>query len=321
MTRDIALFGGSGFIGRRLLLALAQAPQTRIRALMHEHAFSEGLTASNIITESGDLLKPDSLSALITSGCTIVNLAYLSTSSSEENLAAARNLARACRIGKAARVVHVSTATVVGAVPEDAITESILPNPRTEYELTKLQVEQYLAEEARNAFELVILRPTAVFGPGGKNLARLAASQLMSAPVLNYLRSCVHGRRRMNLVCVDNVVAAIQFAINAKGSDGAETFIVSDDDDELNNYQDVESALRARLGCGEYVVSPFALPRTLLKVMLVLRGRSNTNPNRIYSSTKLSSAGFTRATALAAGLASFADWYRQAHALSTGITE
>lgn len=321
MTRDIALFGGSGFVGRHLLLALAHTPEMQIRALAHERALDEALTAPNVTTESGDLLQPDSLSAVITSGCTVVNLAYLSGRSSKENLAAARNLARASRIGKAARVVHVSTATVVGAVQEDVVNETALPNPRTEYELTKLQVEQCLAEEARDAFELVILRPTAVFGPGGKNLVGLAASLLTSASASNYVRSCLHGRRRMNLVCVDNVIAAIRFTAHMQVIDGTEIFIVSDDDDASNNYRDVESTLRRELGCSARLVPPLPLTTAFLRLALKLRGRSNLNPNRMYSTAKLRRAGFTPTTSLATGLTRFADWYRRTHVLTSSAPE
>lgn len=321
MTNELALIGGSGFIGRHLLRAFAKDPSAQVRVLVHQRDPGESLTAPNILAATGDLLESGSLSALITNGCTVVNLAYLAAGLRDDNLAAATNLARACRIGKARRMVHVSTATVVGAASDDVITESTPPDPRLDYERAKLAVERRLTEEAGSGFELVILRPTAVFGPHGRNLVTLAASLLASAVASNYVRSCIQGRRKMNLVCVDNVLAAIRFAIDVRLAGGAETFIVSDDDDDLNNYRDVEAILRARLGCGDHVVPPVPLPPALLRMVLRLQGRSNANPDRVYSNVRLTGAGFRKATPLAAALASFADWYRQAHAPSTGIAE
>jgi nucleoside-diphosphate-sugar epimerase len=314
MTHDVAICGGSGFIGRHLLRALASDRIARLRVLVHRHDPRADLKADDVLGVAGDLAKPESLGALITRGCTVVNLAYMPERSRDENLAAATNLARVCRTGQARRVVHVSTATVVGAAADDVITESTPPDPRTEYERTKLEVERRLATEARDAFELVILRPTAVFGPRGRNLVTLAASLRDGTAAGNYARSCLHGRRRMNLVCVDNVVAAIRFAATVRVTAGAETFLVSDDDDALNNYRDVESVLRARLGRGAYPVPPLPLPGAVLRTMLKLRGRSNANPDRVYSASRLTSAGFARPTSLAAGLASFADWYREIRA-------
>ena len=120
----------------------------------------------------------------------------------------------------------------------------------------------------------------------------------------------------MNLVCIENVVAAIQFATQVNVSSGVETFIVSDDDDDVNNYRDVESILRRKFGCSEYVVPPLALPMALLRVLLKVSGRSNANPKRVYSSTKLRNAGFKKVIPFTAGLALFADWYRQTYARS-----
>ena len=319
MTAELAVCGGSGFIGRHLIRALANDRAAQVRVLVHQRDPGESLTASNVIAASGDLIRPDSLGALITTGCTVVNLAYMPAKSRDENLAAVTNLASACRIGKARRMVHVSTATVVGAASGDVITESTPPDPRDDYEWAKLEIERRLIVEARNAFELIILRPTAVFGPRGKNLVKLASSLLAGTSVRNYFRSCLHGRRQMNLVCVDNVVAAIQFAVRAHVTAGAETFIVSDDDDDLNNYHDVESTLRTRFGWNAYVVPPLPLPTAFLKMILKFRGRSNANPNRVYSSAKLTNAGFERPTPLAAGLVLFADWYRQTYAPSANI--
>jgi nucleoside-diphosphate-sugar epimerase len=316
-----AVCGGSGFIGRHLTHALANDRAAQVRLLAHRHDPSDGLMASNVMTVSGDLMNPDSLGALMTTGCTVINLAYMSTKSCADNLAAVACLVKACRIGKVRRMVHVSTATVVGAASVDVITEATPPVPRADYEQTKLEIEHVLTEGAQNAFELVILRPTAVFGPQGKNLVKLAAGLLGGSTVANYVRSCLHGRRRMNLVCVDNVVAAIRFATTVPIKSGTETFIVSDDDEDLNNYRDVESILISRFECNDYVVPPLSLPRALFKVLLKCSGRSNANPNRVYSGAKLTNAGFKKATPFTAGLVLFADWYRQTYASSADTVE
>jgi len=313
MTTAIAVCGAAGFIGSHLLAALAAEPAVAVRVLVHRRDPLAGPGAADAVAVHGDLLQPASLGALVAPGCTVVNLAYLEAASHDQNLAAAANLARACRAGGARRLVHVSTATVVGAARDDVVTEATPPDPRIDYERTKLAVERRLAEEAGGALELAVLRPTAVFGPRGRNLLALATRLAAGGKWANYARSCLHGRRRLNLVCVDNVVAAIRFALDAPLAAGPEVFIVSDDDDPLNNYRAVESRLAARLGRGDYPVPPLALPAAVLAAILRLRGRSNANPNRVYSGAKLAGAGFRRPAPLAAGLESFADWYRRAH--------
>jgi nucleoside-diphosphate-sugar epimerase len=310
MTGEITICGGSGFIGQHLLASLARDPAGNVRYLVHRHDPAVHLKASHFTAVKGDLLDPDSLTALVTPGCTVVNLAYMPARTPGENLDAAENLASACRRGGARRLVHVSTAVVAGAASDDVITEVTPPDPRDPYERTKLEIEQRLRNEARGGLELVILRPTAVFGPAGANLVKLADGLLGGSVIANYARACFHGRRKMNLVCVENVVAAIRFAVSALGRNDAETFIVSDDDNDLNDYRGVESTLRKAFGLSTYPVRPVPLPGWVLGLALGARGRSNTNPQRVYSGAKLAAAGFLRPVTLESGLVSFAEWYR-----------
>jgi len=259
----------------------------------------------------GDLMQRDALDTLVAGASLLVNVAYMPDAPRDAHLSAAANLVQVCRTAGVRRLVHVSTATVVGQAPDDVVTEATHPEPRTEYERTKLETEQILIEGAASAFELIILRPTAVFGPRGRNLVKLATSLSHGSAVENYARACIHGRRKMNLVSVDNVAAAILFAARLGMVSGSETFIVSDDDESANNYRDVESMLQRALGRGRYLVSPPAVPSAVLRALLRWSGRSNSNPNRVYSAAKIAAAGFRKAVSLDVGLAQFCDWFRQ----------
>ena len=310
----LAVCGGSGFIGRRLLSALPNDPAMRVRLLVHRRDVGTGAVPSSVGLVPGDLMQRDSLDTLVAGASLLINLAYMPDASRDAQLSAAANLAQACATAGVRRLVHLSTAAVVGHAPDDVVTESTRVEPRTAYERTKLEIEQILIERAASAFELIILRPTAVFGPEGRNLVKLATSLSHDSAAENYVRACIHGRRKMNLVCVDNVVAAIVFAMKVGMASGSETFIVSDDDDSANNYRDVESMLRRALGCGEYAFAPAAVPSRVLRTLLRWSGRSNSNPNRVYSGAKIAAAGFHKVVSLDAGLALFGDWFRQAHA-------
>lgn len=313
-THDtIAVCGGSGFIGRHLIDVLSREHGTQIRLLAHRRDPSAGVAVPTLATVAGDLMYPDLLGNLVTEGCTVVNLAYLSAATREQNLIAVTNLAQACRAGGARRLVHLSTAMVVGAAPDDVVTETTTADPRSEYEHTKLEIEHELARIARGAFELVILRPTAVFGSYGQNLIKLADELLNDWPLKNYIRSCLHGYRRMNLVCVENVAAAIRFATTVPvAADSPEIFLVSDDDEAPNNYRDVETILRRQIDRGPYAAPPLAVPRAAFKLLLKLGGRSNINPNRVYSNAKLINAGFRKTKPFTAALAAFIEWRRRA---------
>jgi hypothetical protein len=76
----------------------------------------------------------------------------------------------------------------------------------------------------------------------------------------------------------------------------------------------------SRFGRDDYAVSPVSAPRRLQSTLLRFAGRSNVNPQRVYCSRKLKDAGFKKAVTFAAGLTSFAEWYRQDHGGSLAKT-
>ena len=255
-------------------------------------------------------MKPESLEGFTVPGCTVVNLAYLGDGSRRENLTAIENLAEASARAKVRRFIHCSTAVITGRVPDDVIDEETKHNPKSEYEKTKLEVEKTLLGRYGNLFELVILRPTAVFGPGGKNLLKLARDLREGNWIINYLKSCIFGYRRMNLVYIDNVVSSIAFLMDSQKRMSREIFIISDDEYESNNYRDVEQFLMKKLGIRDYPLPRFSLPSFVLAFLLKLAGKSNLNPAATYDCQKLLRTGFNKRVPFHEGLASFADWYR-----------
>jgi nucleoside-diphosphate-sugar epimerase len=203
------------------------------------------------------------------------------------------------------RVVLCSTAVVVGRVPTQKIDENVLAQPSSKYEQTKFKIEEVFTRLCRNACELAILRPTGVLGAGGKNLEKLATDLQIGNWPINYLRASLYGERNMNLVAVGNVAAALQFLALREQSSGCETYIVSDDDDALNNYRSIEAQLMQLLGVAPYPLPLLPIPAWILAAVLQLSGRSNTNPHRVYSDARLSQAGYRKPARLQENLVQF----------------
>lgn len=307
----VAITGGTGFVGQHLLALLANRNDLPMRVLIHHNCNHKLLDQPNITQVEGDLLKPETLSRLLQPGCTVVNLVYLRDQSSQENLQAVTNLAQACAQAKIKRLIHCSTAVVAGRVSGNIINEETPCHPVNEYEFTKLAMEKALVEKSGGAFEVVILRPTAIFGPGGKNLLKLADDLSHGQRAINYIKSSLFNRRKMNLVCVDNVAAAIAFLIDTQQNFDREFFIISDSEYPLNNYRAIEKYLMARWGYQDYPVPHIPFPPFVLSFLLKLAGRSNLNPACIFDSQKLMRAGFEKPISFEAGLVSFADWYKE----------
>ena len=211
------------------------------------------------------------------------------------------------------RLIHCSTAAVVGRVPDDQISESTACRPMTEYGITKLKIEKMILDSGGWNGGTAILRPTAVFGPGGEPLKKLTYDLLNGNRTRNYLKSCLFGRRRMNLVHITNVVEAIQFLIKRPGCLEDEIFIVSDDGDPKNNYLETEQFLMSFFGCQHYLLPRVLLPLGILSLLLRVLGRNNINPRCNYDSNKLRKLGFNNPISLSEGLTEYAMWYHASH--------
>lgn len=314
MPEVIAVIGASGYIGRHLVLALTQVSY-RIKVLSrnvsgkpHNVAWPAGIEVIQ-----GSLNDPASLLVFFEEGCTVINLAYLWDAGEMANLSATSNMLCACKQAKVKRLIHCSTAAVVGRVPDNQISESTVCRPITEYGITKLKIEQMILDSGGWEGGTAILRPTAVFGPGGEPLKKLTNDLLNGSRIRNYLKSCLFGRRRMNLVHIANVVEAIQFLIKRPERLENELFIVSDDGDPKNNYLETEQFLMSFFGCQHYVLPRIMLPFGILSLLLRFLGRNNINPRCNFDSNKLHKLGFNSPVNLSEGLAEYASWYRASH--------
>ncbi|MDB5822793.1 MAG: Nucleoside-diphosphate-sugar epimerase [Herminiimonas sp.] len=314
----IAVIGASGFIGQALVVELLQIPTYRVKVLSRPQANGPTVSVPHPRLEivAGDLRDPSSLSSLFEEGCDVVNLAYMVEAGEAANLAAIRNLVDACTEAAVRRLVHCSTAVVVGRCASAVVTEEQPCAPVTEYATTKLRIEKAVAE---SALDTVILRPTAVFGPTGKNLEKLAHELTHKGRVRNYLKSCLFGPRRMNLVSVSNVVAAILFAARHVEPFSGDVFIVSDADCPLNNYVEVERVMMRALGIPDYRLPRLSMPSVVLETLLGILGRDGMNPRMDYSPHKLLRKGFERPVNFEQGLATYAAWYASRKALENQV--
>ena len=308
----LAITGASGYIGKHLITELARHGGCRIKVLSRSrrqeiYAVESGC---NIEVIEGDLRAPETLRGFFEPGCTVINLVYLRNAGQTENLAVIDNLLAACRTAKIGRLVHCSTADVTGRTWDNLVTESTPCHPVTEYGITKLKVEKAILDAAGSCLEVAILRPTAVFGRGGENLNKLAGNLVSGKRVRNYLKSCLFGRRRMNLVHIANVVAAILFLIHHAEDVSGEVFIASDDDNPSNSYADVERILMREFSIPYYSMPRFPVPPCVLSFLLRLLGRNNINPRSVYAPGKLIGYGFKRPISFETGLAEYAAWYR-----------
>jgi nucleoside-diphosphate-sugar epimerase len=287
----IVLIGASGFIGRHLLSAGVPVGEP-IRCVARDAGALADMRGVIEVIET-DMRDEARLDRCLEPGATVINLAFDRSAPAEDNLAGARALARSCERARVARLVHLSTAVVVGANRDELIDEGSRCQPVTPYESVKLAIEDALRGEIEDA-ELVIVRPTAVFGAGGRNLVKLASETAGEVTFRRYLRASFQGRRPMNLVSVETVCAALVHLARRRLAYERDVFIVSEDEAGSNNYRDVERTLMAAFGRADYRWPPVQVPRMVEKAVRSLAGKSRRYPHRRYRSDKLLGTGFVK---------------------------
>lgn len=302
--KTIAIIGASGYVGGNLTATLLRDGSFRVKVLSRTGVINS-VALGRVEIVKGDLLSSASLQGFLEPNCVVVNLVHLKDDGENANITAMRNLVVECKNAGIGRLIHVSTAVVTGPVDESLVDEATVCAPTSEYAITKLKVEALLRDESKNALDLVILRPTAVFGEGGEQMSKLAKDLLGVRRFRNYIKSSIFGRRRMNLVHIDNVVAAILFVANCNKVFSGEVFIVSDDDAAANNFRCVESALMRGFGLPHYPVPRIPIPLGILRMLLFLLGRNYINPRCNYSGGKLQRLGFAPPMTFEAGLAGY----------------
>ena len=304
--KTIAIIGGSGYVGNKLISALLRDGSFHVKVLRRSDSLGPDLRSlGRLELVEGDLLSPASLRGFLEPDCVVVNLVYLWDAGENANTAAMRNLVTACKAAKIFRLVHISTAAVAGRVDACLVDEDTACMPISEYGITKLKVEALLRQASEGFFDLVMLRPTSIFGPGGEPLRKLAKDLVAQPRLLSYMKSSLFGRRRMNLVHIDNVIAAVFFVANRAQNFSGQVLIVSDDDADGNNFRDVEFALMRGFGMPAYLLPPIILPLGVLRTLLRLLGRNNINPQCNYSSQRIQGLGFRRPVEFEAGLAEY----------------
>lgn len=203
----VTVFGGSGFVGRHTVQALAQAG-FRVRAAVRRPDLAGHLQPMGVVGQvhavQANLRYPASVFRAAEGACAVVNLVGVLTSSGQQtfesiHVEGARDVARAARQANARRLVHVS------AIGADV-------RARSRYARSKAHGERAVLEEFPEA---IILRPSIVFGPEDEFFNRFAALARVS-PVL----PLIGGRTRFQPVFVGDLAAAISNAVAGAGEPG-----------------------------------------------------------------------------------------------------
>lgn len=312
MTNKIVILGANSFLGIHLCRELCRQDKYETIAIVRTdvarislHTELEGLNTvflkSELLANLTDCLDSDSV---------VINCLFDRKSGVETNLRIFSKIIEKVRSKNVKKFIHISSVDVYGRNPAMCIDESMKCNPVTEYSRTKYSLEKLTSDYSGRDFPVVVLRAGAIFGEGGNNLFKHAYDSLNRSLFYNYIKIFLHGKRSLNLVCVENVVAAIIHIANKTSAEPFSLVNVTDDDESINNYFDVINIIRKHASLEALSPPVMTLPVVIMRLLLKIKGKDNTNPFREYSNAKLLNEGFAKKTNLEKAIREYVDSFR-----------
>ncbi len=195
--RQVTVFGGSGFIGRAIVRALA-AEDLLVRVACRRIELAESVKTAGDVGQitlmRANLRQPDSVAMAIAGSQAVINAAGVAFERGRQryrtvHVEGARTIAEAARAAGVLRLIHLSG---IGADSRSS------KNP---YVRSKVDAEDAIVAGFATA---TILRPSVVFGPGDAMFTRMAriAVQAPFLPVVG------NGRAKVQPVFVGDVARA-----------------------------------------------------------------------------------------------------------------
>ena len=176
----VLVTGATGFTGGHLARRLAAAGDS-VRALARRPDDAGGLREHGIEVVAGDLTDADSLRRACKGIEVAYNIAALyrtaglpASTYRAVNALGVESLVTAAAEAGVRRVVHCSTVGVHGDVEHPPANEDAPLRPGDVYQETKVEGERLARATAdRTGIELVMARPTGIYGPGDRRLLKL----------------------------------------------------------------------------------------------------------------------------------------------------
>jgi len=200
--------GGSGFIGGHIIDALIKKGWN-VRALVHRSTI---IQEDRVETLRGDICDRAVLKEGLKGADILFHLASALGSSAigknefyRINALGTEAVLEVAREETVRRVIHLSSAGVLGAVKKnDVADEDYPPNPRQVYDRTKLEGEKIALRFAEEGMDIIVIRPGWAYGPRDKRTFKL-----IKAISHKKFMMATKGKARQTPVYIDDLVRGI----------------------------------------------------------------------------------------------------------------
>ena len=328
MKKRIFITGGTGFIGRKLALKLANEGNDVV-ALIRSKGKAQDLQHDNISFVEGDLFNKGALEVGMHEAEEVYHLAAFASvwakddTFSRVNIDGTLNILNAAKKKGVKKIVVTSTAGVIGPAIDGPVNED---TPRqvdffTDYESTKYESELKIKEYVAEGQHVVIVNPTRVYGPGPLNVSNSVTKLVKQYIAGQWKFMPGDGMSTGNYVYVDDVINGHILAM-AKGRAG-ERYLLGGED---ATYHDLFNTI-AEIGGKKYKLykMPLGVMLTFGKIQLFLAENFGRQPmitpgwvrkylyKWMVSSAKAERELGYEVTSLKQGIQNTVDWLNSEH--------
>jgi nucleoside-diphosphate-sugar epimerase len=241
MGQRVAVIGGSGFIGTRLVTRLlASGHEVRIVDLQSSPAHPERVTLCDVRDADGLIRACAGMEVIYNLAAEHRDDVRPVSLYDEVNVQGARNTCAAARAAGIERVVFTSSVAVYG-FSEGSADESSPTRPFNDYGRTKLEAEEVFRswQSESEGRSLVIVRPTVVFGEDNRGNVFNLLRQIARGPFL----MVGDGRNRKSMAYVENVAAFLEFCLGLPKGQALFNYVDKPDYDMRSLVAEIRSAL------------------------------------------------------------------------------
>lgn len=209
--RKILVTGAGGFIGGRVVEALIQHPQMGgVVPSVRRWSTLARIGRYPIDAVQCDLLNPADVEAAVVGVDAVIHCAV---GGRDATVQGTKNLLDAALAAGVRRVVHVSTIDVYGKATGPVDEDRPLEVTGRVYGDTKIEAEGICQAAVRSGLDILILRPTIVYGPFSETWTQAFAERLWGRGWLLPATAC---QGTCNLIHVDDLVRALLLAVDAE---------------------------------------------------------------------------------------------------------
>lgn len=300
----VAITGGSGFIGRKLVMRhLEQGDEVRV---LSRRPPEKSELPDSVKWYSGDLSKSGDLLSFVDKADVLYHCAGEIKDATKMKALHVEGTARLINMatGRIGRWVQLSSTGAYGQHREGIVTEETRLNPKGQYEETKVQADNLVIHAAnQGAFNYVILRPSIVYGETMSNRSLFGLIALIQKGWFFFIGQ---PSASANYIHVDNVVNALLLCGSVAQANG-QVYNLSD----YRSMEDFVKIITDSLGCKRPHLRIPELPvRLLIKLLGWIPGvpltdsRINALTNHtMYDNTKIEQdLGYKHVTPMEDGL-------------------